>query len=89
MMLFIAPATVEMSKAVKDYHPSAKDGLTRDPTGHGSYSASGIFGDATLATRRKGEIVVRAIVDGILKEIENSGWLMVSASGSNGAKLRS
>lgn len=71
MMLFIAPATVEMSKAVKDYHPSTEDGLTRDCTGHGSYSASGIFGDATLATRRKGEMVVRAIVDGVLQEIES------------------
>ena len=70
MMLFIAPTTVEMSKAVKDYHPSAKEGLTRDPTGQGSYSASGIYGDATLATRRKGEIVVRATVAGILQEIE-------------------
>jgi creatinine amidohydrolase len=70
MMLFIAPATVEMSKAVKDYHPSTKEGLTRDSNGQGSYSVSGIYGDATLATRRKGEIVVRAIVDGILQEIE-------------------
>jgi creatinine amidohydrolase len=70
MMLFIDPAHVEMSKAVKDYHPSVKEGLTRDPTGAGSYSASGIYGDATLATREKGEIVVRAIVDGMLKEIQ-------------------
>jgi creatinine amidohydrolase len=70
MMLFIAPATVEMSKAVRDYHPSAEDGLTRDPDGRGSYSVSGIFGDATLATRQKGEIVVRVIVDGILQEIQ-------------------
>jgi creatinine amidohydrolase len=70
MMLFIAPSTVDMSKAIKDYHPSAKGGLTRDPKGDGSYSVSGIYGDATLATRQKGEIVVRAIVDGLLKEIE-------------------
>jgi creatinine amidohydrolase len=70
MMLFIAPLTVDMSKAVKDYHPSAQSGLTRDPKGDGSYSASGIFGDATLATRQKGEIVARAIADGMLKEIE-------------------
>jgi creatinine amidohydrolase len=71
MMLFIAASTVDMSKAVKDYHPSAHDGLTRDSAGPGSYSASGIFGDAMLATRRKGEIVVRALVDGILQEIES------------------
>jgi creatinine amidohydrolase len=70
MMLFIAPSIVDMSKAVKDYHPSAKSGLTRDPKEDGSYSASGIFGDATLATRQKGEIVVRAIAAGMLQEIE-------------------
>ena len=71
MMLFIAPASVDMSKAVHDYHPSAKRGLTRNPKGEGSYSASGIYGDATLATRQKGEIVVRAVIDGILKEIHD------------------
>ena len=71
MMLFIAPATVDMTKAVKDYHPAIKRGLTRDPKGEGSYSASGIYGDATLATRQKGEIIVRAIVNGILREIQD------------------
>jgi creatinine amidohydrolase len=71
IMLFIAPASVDMSRAVKDYHPSAKGGLTRNPEGEGSYSASGIYGDATLATREKGEIAVRALVAGILKEIQN------------------
>jgi creatinine amidohydrolase len=71
MMLFIAPATVDMGKAIKDYHGSAMGRLTRDPKGNGTYSASGIYGDATLATRRKGEILVRAIIDGILKEIHS------------------
>jgi creatinine amidohydrolase len=70
VMLFIAPATVEMSLAVKDYHPSAIGRLTRNPAGEGSYSASGIYGDPTLATREKGEILVRTIVQGILEEIE-------------------
>ena len=70
MMLFIAPKTVDMKKAVKDYHPSGKGGLSRDPNGKGDYSASGIFGDATLATRKKGEILVHSMVEGILKEID-------------------
>jgi creatinine amidohydrolase len=70
MMLFIAPSTVDMKKAVKDYHPSPKGGLTRNPNGEGAYSASGVYGDATLATREKGEILVRATVEGILKDIE-------------------
>jgi len=70
MMLFIAPDTVDMKQAVKDYHPSEKHGLTRNPQGDGAYSASGVYGDATLATRAKGEIMVRATMEGILKEIE-------------------
>jgi len=70
MMLFIAPSAVDMSKAVKDFHPSPVGGLTRDPQGEGAYSASGIYGDPTLATRETGEILVRLAVAGILKEIE-------------------
>jgi len=71
MMLCIAPETVDMTKAVKDYHPSAQGGLTRRPGGDGSYSASGIYGDATLASRQKGEILVKAISRRILEEIKN------------------
>jgi creatinine amidohydrolase len=69
MMLYIAPESVEMKKAVKDYHPS--DGpLTRDSNAKGTYSPSGVWGDATLATREKGRIVVDALVKSILAEIE-------------------
>jgi creatinine amidohydrolase len=70
MMLYIAPSTVDMKKALKDYHPSSKSGLTRNSTGEGVYSASGIYGDPTLATAKKGEILVHAAIEGILKEIE-------------------
>jgi creatinine amidohydrolase len=68
IMLYIAPKTVDMKKAVKDYHPG-QGRLTRTPGGPGTYSASGVFGDATLATRAKGEKLVRAMVEGILTEI--------------------
>jgi creatinine amidohydrolase len=68
--LYIDPATVDMSKAVKDYHPSESGGLTRDPKKAGVYSASGVYGDATLATREKGEVVTKAIVATILRDIE-------------------
>jgi len=71
LMLYIDPASVDMSKAVKDYHPSESGGLTRDPHKPGAYSASGIYGDATLATREKGEAVARATVEGMLREIED------------------
>jgi creatinine amidohydrolase len=70
MMLYMAPATVDMKKAAKDYHPSNERGLTRNPNGRGSYSATGIYGDATLATRAKGEQITKALIAGILKEIE-------------------
>jgi creatinine amidohydrolase len=71
MMLYMAPSTVNMKKAAKDYHPSNERGLTRDPKGKGSYSPTGIFGDATLATTAKGEKITKALVEGILKEIED------------------
>lgn len=70
MMLYIDPASVDMSKAVKDYHPSEKGGLTRDPKKLGAYSASGVYGDATLATREKGEVVTQEILRTMLKDIE-------------------
>ncbi|MEA2339574.1 MAG: creatinine amidohydrolase, partial [Thermoanaerobaculia bacterium] len=69
MMLYIAPESVDMKKAVKDYHPS-NGPLTRDPNGKGTYSASGVWGDATLATREKGRIVTEALVTSILAEVE-------------------
>ncbi|MDQ6758905.1 MAG: creatininase family protein [Acidobacteriota bacterium] len=70
LMLFIDPAMVTMSKAVKDYHPSPGSGLTRDSKKPGAFSASGIYGDATLATREKGELMVNAMLQGMLQEIE-------------------
>jgi len=73
MMLYMHPAFVDMSKAVKDYHPGA-GGLTRDSAvavREGKvWSRSGVFGDATLATREKGRILVEAQVKDMLAEIE-------------------
>ena len=72
MMLYIAPETVDMAKAVKDYHPeNGPGGLTRTPGGRGVYSASGVWGDATLATREKGQAVVETLVAAIVREIED------------------
>jgi creatinine amidohydrolase len=70
MMLYMDPSLVNMSKAAKDYHPSGEGGLTRDSTGKGTYSPTGIWGDATLATREKGRIVVEAMVEGMVGEIK-------------------
>ena len=72
MMLYIAPESVDMSKAVKDFDPRpGRKGLTRNPEGQGSYSPTGIWGDPTLATREKGEIIVEIIAKEIAKQVHD------------------
>ena len=72
MMLYIKPEIVDMTKAVKDYHPLGGRGLTRDPENleAGAFSATGTYGDPTLATREKGMMIVEATVKEIVKEIK-------------------
>jgi creatinine amidohydrolase len=70
MMLYMYPDRVDMSKAVKDDSPQGVGGLSRVPGTAKTYSASGVWGDATLATREKGRIVVEATVKEMLGEIE-------------------
>jgi creatinine amidohydrolase len=71
MMLFINPDAVDMRRAVKEYSPSAApQRLTRTPGGPGAFSASGIWGDPTLATKEKGRAIVETLVAGILDDIE-------------------
>jgi creatinine amidohydrolase len=69
MMLYIAPDSVDMTKATKDF-PTGTGAWTPVKSNTGNYSASGIYGNATLATRAKGEKVVEAMIAGILKDIE-------------------
>jgi creatinine amidohydrolase len=68
MMLYIDPQSVDMKKAVKDYHPGASP-LSRVPDPKRTYSASGTYGDATLATREKGRVIVDAMVERLVLEI--------------------
>ena len=70
MMLYIAPESVRMNKAVRDLNPDQPGPLTRDPKGKGTYSPTGAWGDPTLATREKGQAVVESLVATILKEIK-------------------
>jgi creatinine amidohydrolase len=71
MMLFIDPDTVNMRLAVKEYTPSPGPlRLTRTLGNPGTFSASGIWGDPTLATKEKGRVIVDALVAGILDDIE-------------------
>lgn len=70
MMLYIAPELVDMSKAVKDFDPRpGRRGLTRDPNGTGSYSPTGVYGDPTLATRKKGKTIVEATVREVVRQV--------------------
>jgi creatinine amidohydrolase len=69
MMLYMFPNRVNTSLAVRDDNPDVPGPFTRTNDGKGIYSASGVWGDATLATREKGRIVVEAIVKDILTEI--------------------
>jgi creatinine amidohydrolase len=69
MMLYIAPETVRMKKAVRDLSPHQPCGLTRDPAGKGTYSPTGAWGDPTLATREKGQALTESLVATILKDI--------------------
>ena len=71
MMLYIDDNSVDMRLAVKDIAPASTPfRLNRQPGGTGTHSPSGVWGDATLATKEKGRIVVEGVVTTILSEIE-------------------
>ena len=81
MMLYIAPDTVDMAKAVKDYDPDYRGGLSPRADSGKTYSPTGIWGDPTLASREKGEIVVEALIAAILADIAALRGVAVSAAG--------
>lgn len=83
--LYLQPERVDMGRAVVDYgERSGKDyggyqpgRITRDPTDP-AYSASGIFGDSTLATAGKGEQALAILTREWLKAID--GFSVVTRS---------
>jgi creatinine amidohydrolase len=70
MMLFVDPSAVDMTRAVREY-ASGSGVLTRREGGPGVFSKSGVLGDATVATREKGQVLVDTLVAGALEDIEN------------------
>jgi acetamidase/formamidase/creatinine amidohydrolase/Fe(II)-dependent formamide hydrolase-like protein len=71
MLLYMAPGTVRMERAVADGLIERRGPLTRDAhKADGHYSPSGVFGDPTLATWGKGERVTEAMLADILAEID-------------------
>lgn len=70
MMLYMYPERVKMKLAVKaDTSPEDPGPLTRKQGAPGIYSPSGVWGDATLATREKGKVITEATVAQIMQDI--------------------
>lgn len=69
VMLYVDPSAVDMSKAVREYGPGFGP-MTRQKDAPGTFSASGVVGDPTRATREKGRVVVDTLLAGILDDIE-------------------
>jgi creatinine amidohydrolase len=69
-MLVLAPHLVDMARA--EASPALRHEtpgpLTRSDTTSPNYSRSGSFGDPTLATRAKGEILLAAMVDDMAEQ---------------------
>jgi creatinine amidohydrolase len=71
LMLAIAPRLVDMSRA--EVSPAVKDAtpgpLTPSDPSSPNYSRSGSYGDPTLATAAKGEILVAAMVEDLVEQV--------------------
>jgi creatinine amidohydrolase len=69
-MLVLAPHLVDMARA--EASPALRHetpgNLTRSDAASPNYSRSGSFGDPTLATRAKGEILLKAMVDDMVEQ---------------------
>lgn len=87
LMLFIAPADVNMSKAVRDDAPAVQPfRLTRRRDGDGTYSPSGVWGDPTRATAEKGRVIADARPasgSSSVSSMENSVQTSKDASGKS------
>jgi len=70
MLLYIRPDTVRMDRAVKDGLPYKPGPFVREPKEGAHYSASGVYGDATLASIEKGRAVVEGLVADLLGELD-------------------
>jgi creatinine amidohydrolase/Fe(II)-dependent formamide hydrolase-like protein len=69
MLLFADPSAVDMTRATREF-AMGTGSLTRQDGGPGMVSKSGILGDATLATKASGQVLVDTLVAGALEDIE-------------------
>lgn len=64
IMLVIAPDKVNMSRAKPWAEREIQAGaLVRNDQSHLNYSPDGVYGDPTLATKEKGEVLLQAMLD--------------------------
>lgn len=70
MMLQIAADTVCMDLARHDFDESADGPLSPERKDGFSYSPSGVWGNATLASKAKGQRVLECLIEAILKDID-------------------
>ena len=68
LMLHIAPQVVDMSQAVDD--GAEGEGRLSRERGQGTWSRSGVYGQATLATASKGQTIARELLRHCLQQIE-------------------
>ena len=69
LMLHIAPEVVDINRAVDD-GAEGNGRLTRS-RGQGLWSASGVFGQATLANADKGKVIAEMLLQHVLTQIES------------------
>ncbi len=67
IMLACAPQKVQMEKAEVQIEPMLKGPLNRTDPDRPNYSPSGVYGDARLASREKGEALLEAMLQDISK----------------------
>jgi creatinine amidohydrolase len=68
LMLHIAPEVVDMSRAVDD--GAEGEGRLSRTRGQGTWSASGVFGQATLASAEKGKVIAECLLLHCLQQID-------------------
>ena len=85
MALLVDPAAVDMNLAAREYGAASNPfRLTRRQGNPGTYSATGVYGDATLATRDKGRTLLDALVAAIHADIEAARRAPLPAAGPAG-----
>jgi creatinine amidohydrolase len=84
LILAMAPHLVDMARAEASpvLQREAAGPLTPSDTASPNYSRSGSFGDPTLATRAKGELLLAAMIDDTTATVES--FLGEEAAGSGG-----